>query len=1350
MKAILTFVSAICSLAAVATTYDWVGGASTVWNLADQNWTTDGGQTKCAFAAGGDAVFALSGSLNLTVNTVINPASMDVSVEQGNYIKLLTGGGVNGMFGTTKSVVKTGRGSLVFYHQANAAGNCGFSTDAILDIQEGTVAVAARNKGGQAVPRTIDLKQGATLQIAQASTLGNIASAATTSIKTAGQILFAKIAEENPNDFANVIKDLTIEPSATFVASGAGNAYFGGLLHIQGKVIVEGDGAGARTMTLRSLNPANLQNFVADAHAPLEFSVGDATSSPATDLTVTGPFNFYPQDVSASGTGRTKCGFRKTGAGTMLWQNSLASGNAAVDDVIGVESGALLFAAGQTLANATIAVSSGAAVGGSGTLGRLTLAEGAGLVAQKGQTAALAVSGDLALPAGGFVDFVADGELPAGTHTVPVLSVSGALTGDVSGWKVRVNGVETDAGKLTLTGGNLSVEVKVVLPDYVWTGAESLVWDLMSANWTIDGGSTSCAFVSSADAYFTTAADETVTVGAAVNPNAVFVSNTVGTLTIDLRSGIAKMFASTKSVVKQGGGTLCVIGELNRGTANFPEDSVLDIREGVTKIGCRNIGGQCSPRNIIIGSGATLQLADGNTLGNLGQLSPTSVRTAGEMIFDAVINGCANVVKDLTIEPGATFVADGTGHSFFDGILQIQEKVIVEGDGAGARTLALQTSGANWQNFVADSHALLEFAVGDATASPETDLTVTGPFRFYPDDKESSPVVQKPVGFRKTGAGTMLWQNSYATGNAAVTGDVKVEQGELVFASGQSLLNATVVVSAGAAVGGGATVGHLTLAEGARLCGQSGQRDALTVIGDVALPQSLTVDVSTADGMEPAAGFFARVLSVRGSLAGGDLSGWKLRVNGIERTDIPFCLKNGEILVGQAECVWTGAQDSVWDLTTENWTRDGVSACAFMSGLPAIFPGDKTETITFGATVNPANVCVSNAAGTLTFDYQNTDKMPFAQTMSVVKKGAGTLSIYHADKTTGTGGFPEGSVLDLQEGTVIADTRNYANKGCLPRQIIVHDGATLHLANASTVGNLGSLSLISVRTAGRMLFAPDPAKPANDFANVVKDLTIEPGATFVAEGVGNSYFDGILQIQEKVIVEGDGAGARTLALQTSGANWQNFVADAHALLEFAVGDATASPETDLTVTGPFRFYPEDKSGTKTGLTTTGFRKTGAGTMLWQNSYATGNAAVTGDVKVEQGELVFASGQSLLNATVVVSAGAAVGGGSFAGLTLAEGSGLVVASRRKGLLTVAGTVVLPATGKIVLDIPEGMDVSEFYGYFLKAPSYTGVENLKNWTLVAPGYEGPLPEDFTITQTDKGLCFGHVPGVTIIVR
>ena len=196
--------------------------------------------------------------------------------------------------------------------------------------------------------------------------------------------------------------------------------------------------------------------FLLNSAKPTVFEVEDITGDPAEDATFTLPMGRYVYQIAAEN--QKPVGFRKTGAGTFrvnfVTSGLGAAGVSSINGTINVDEGTLQIDDGCQ--DATLAVSAGAFVSGTGKVRGLTLADGAGFVVKPGQEKHLSVSGAATIAGAGVVDIIAEGLAEDAPLKVAVVDFNGTLTGseNLSDWKVRVNGVEID-GKVLLNGKTL-------------------------------------------------------------------------------------------------------------------------------------------------------------------------------------------------------------------------------------------------------------------------------------------------------------------------------------------------------------------------------------------------------------------------------------------------------------------------------------------------------------------------------------------------------------------------------------------------------------------------------------------------------------------------------------------------------------------------------------------------------------------------------------------------------------------------------------------------------------------------------------------------------------------------------
>lgn len=195
------------------------------------------------------------------------------------------------------------------------------------------------------------------------------------------------------------------------------------------------------------------------------FDVADMTGDGRTDVVM--GYHIWNGATNNTAVGVvTDSGFIKTGAGTF----SVASAANKVTGPVTVSQGTLRID-GTLVTPSSVSVSSGAFIGGTGTVARVSIAPGAGLAALAGQDTPLTVEGDLVLPATGTVnisnlDGLAADNLPASK----LVTVTGTLSGaaNLANWTVTIDGVPASSYEVAISGNIVRVSKKCGLTITFW------------------------------------------------------------------------------------------------------------------------------------------------------------------------------------------------------------------------------------------------------------------------------------------------------------------------------------------------------------------------------------------------------------------------------------------------------------------------------------------------------------------------------------------------------------------------------------------------------------------------------------------------------------------------------------------------------------------------------------------------------------------------------------------------------------------------------------------------------------------------------------------------------------------
>ena len=313
-----------------------------------------------------------------------------------------------------------------------------------------------------------------------------------------------------------------------------------------------------------------------------------------------------------------------------------------------------------------------------------------------------------------------------------------------------------------------------------WTGANSAVWDLTTANWSSGGVATT--FAVGDDAVLSDGAgvsNTDITFGAAVKPK---------TVAVDVADSFIwryanTPFAGTETITKTGEGTLGIY----KASSDSGFSGLMDIRAGRVEVSMPNqlsgFGNNCT---VVVRQGAELRTLDRISIGSPQYGSKVNLRLSGKL---ALYNGSganshgANSVKTLSLEGGSIEVncAGSSGDPGFGGVFCVHDAVYATNGTAQTLELVNKTSYNNC-NFILGNDKPLEFRVDDLTGDAQPDLTFKGPVNRF-----NAKLRAGTAGFTKTGAGTLLW-NAFPDADHYPNGDIAVREGTLRFAANQNFL----------------------------------------------------------------------------------------------------------------------------------------------------------------------------------------------------------------------------------------------------------------------------------------------------------------------------------------------------------------------------------------------------------------------------------------------------------------------------------------------------------------------------------------------------------------------------------
>lgn len=432
----------------------WTGASSSVWDAAAANWTHAAGAT--AFKDGDAVAFTDAASVtSLTLSGALRPASVAVNATR-NYS--LSG---SGQLAGDASLTKSGSGSLTLSTANSHLGGVTLQSGTLVlghasALGSGTLTLAGGtlDTGALAIANLINVTGNATIvggDSGGAHGLGGIVSGAADTLTLATSTVFD--IEGNITPFAGRI---ALSGSGSFRLNGSAGSAFAEW-SLGNRTLSARGGSSFSLGALSGLAGSMLNNSTSNS-GNVTYSVGAL----GRDTAFAG--------VIANGNSTRATALAKVGAGALV-----LSGNHTYTGPTTVSAGSLLVTG--ALGPTPVAVSAGAAVGGTGSLGgSLTLAAGSRLALGVGPSATrgLAVAGATTIEGGiTVVPALLGGALTPGSY--PLLTYTGTLAGAPAFAWLDTTGSGYAAAFDTATPGVVSI--RLVAPPVIPAGLAAVAGD---------------------------------------------------------------------------------------------------------------------------------------------------------------------------------------------------------------------------------------------------------------------------------------------------------------------------------------------------------------------------------------------------------------------------------------------------------------------------------------------------------------------------------------------------------------------------------------------------------------------------------------------------------------------------------------------------------------------------------------------------------------------------------------------------------------------------------------------------------------------------------------------------------
>jgi fibronectin-binding autotransporter adhesin len=615
-----------------------------------------------------------------------------------------------------------------------------------------------------------------------------------------------------------------------------------------------------------------------------------------------------------------------------------------------------------------------------------------------------------------------------------------------------------------------------------------------------------------------------------------------------------------------------------------------------------------STQTITVGSGATLQVSNGNN-NPVGWGSGQTWNVAG------AINLTAGEVQIL---PGTLNLNGGT--------------------------LTSTQTNATYGSYVVYTYNELLTASGSANAITSKDFGINGGYALTLSTPLATDALSASTVFKngniaggaltKAGFGTVV-----LTGTSTYTGATTVNGGTL-YVNGALSNSSSVSVSGGATLGGQGSVGPTTLQTGGILQGGYNGANTLTLstlsIGNAATinltPSSLAaIDVTASNGLTanaPAGSVLVNIgtttlsagtyplIDYTGLISG--TSGFAAFSIGTKPSDTNvYSLTNNSGVIDLSVALnapyWSGSMSTAWDTTTQNWGLSSGTGAAvtYSNGVAVVFDdsaGTNGSVVISGTDVAPASVTFNNNA--LIYTLQGTNAI--AGSTGLTKGGTGSLTIGNVNSFTGAVNFNGGTISvgtmaiggvnsPLGAGTSLTfatGTLEYSGSDAAPttdRNITLNTGnGTFRVDNVGTMltlsGSIGGVGGLTVSGPGGITLS----NTGNSFSGGVT----ASGGTLTVPSVANSGVNSPLGAGSSVTLGG-------------------------AILEYAGVDAAPSTNRGFTLNPGGGTVQVDNAATSLTLAgaiggSAGLTKSGVGLLALgnvSNSYSGGTTLAGGTLQV---------------------------------------------------------------------------------------------------------------------------------------
>lgn len=358
------------------------------------------------------------------------------------------------------------------------------------------------------------------------------------------------------------------------------------------------------------------------------------------------------------------------------------------------------------------------------------------------------------------------------------------------------------------------------------------------------------------------------------------------------------------------------------------------------------------------------------------------------------------------------------------------------------------------------------------------------------------------------------------------------------------------------------------------------------------------------------------------------------------------------LLASQAHADYTGylslqsATDATWDTSSAIWVPYGGGELQrYTSGSNVVIGPDFTgTTVTPGAWLQPGNVVFDSASDIVLGVAQNNNGFG-GNTVGISKRGSGKLTVASGWNGNKCPWHVYAGILSSEDKSTSANTTPFGSFTDYEPTIYVHDGAVLEDPSSNTLGSKNDTAEAEDKCVNVVVYTNGVFRPGITGSyqypySAVRDLILDGGTLDTSKK--GAWGSGALKVTRKLAFK----GTSPYVLKENSQAWMLALASSRQT-EIAVDDITGDADADVT-------FDSLMLGRASEAAVTGFRKTGAGTLVFKKAIEDGTAkdsmrgwvGVNGTITVDDGTLVLENASSTFTGDIEVAGTLRAGGSSI--------------------------------------------------------------------------------------------------------